>query len=711
MIEVVVNNTKILVEKHLTVLQACEQANIIVPRFCYHEQLSVAGNCRMCLVEIEKSPKPVASCAMPLTPGMVIFTDTPLVKKAREAVLEFLLINHPLDCPICDQGGECDLQDLTLNYGADRSRFFEFKRGVEDKNCGPIIKTIMTRCIHCTRCIRFLTEIAGLEMFGALGRGELMEIGPFFSKYVKTELSGNLVDLCPVGALTSKPYAFLSRNWELKKIESIDILDAFGSNIVIHTRNNTTSGKNLQNKFLIKDQILRVVPKFQATLNEHWLSDKSRYALDGLFFNRTTQILTPTEFYQTGLLVKKYLPNNWSLDFLNFFLTNFSNELIKANKNKNLFIGNIGKLLSVEEIYFFFKFFKKFGISNFLIENSLYNFKIDLPVFYQFNSTYSKIEVADLLCLIYTNPRFDSAMLNIKIRKQYFNKDLLVFYIGSFQDFTYPVIHLGQSIKALVKLAEGKSKYTINFRKAKTPLIILGSDIGLNVDAVSIQNLTLFFAKKCYLFLNNFIGFNLLHKYISQTHMLELGLTLNAKNTLFLLNKEKNLLKNVIFFNNNVENIISGQTFCNFQSFNFNSLVKNSGIIIPTNTVYEKDSILINSEGFIQKTFKSISPLANNKNSEDFLKAVLLLKDKSNSKELTLKTFLFEHPFLENISKKRKQFKVSKNIFNFPLIKVNFILQNKQLTLKQFYISDLISKNSKTMSECNLFYTQTLNFL
>jgi len=212
MIEIIINNNKYVFEKNITVLQACEQANINVPRFCYHEKLSVAGNCRMCLVEIEKSPKPVASCAMPIANGMVVFTETPLVKKAREAVLEFLLINHPLDCPICDQGGECDLQDLTLNYGSDRSRFFEVKHGVEDKDCGPIIKTIMTRCIHCTRCVRFLGELAGFETFGALGRGELMEIGSFMDKYIHSEISGNLIDLCPVGALTSKPYAFLARN-------------------------------------------------------------------------------------------------------------------------------------------------------------------------------------------------------------------------------------------------------------------------------------------------------------------------------------------------------------------------------------------------------------------------------------------------------------------------------------------------------------------
>jgi NADH dehydrogenase/NADH:ubiquinone oxidoreductase subunit G len=211
MIEITINNKKYNVENNLTILQACEKADIVIPRFCYHDKLSVAGNCRMCLVEVEKSPKPVASCAMPLMPNMVIYTETPLVKKAREAVLEFLLINHPLDCPICDQGGECDLQDITLNYGSDRSRFFEFKRGVEDKECGPIIKTIMTRCIHCTRCIRFISEVAGVEDLGAIGRGENTEIGTYINKFLKTELSGNLVDLCPVGALTSKPYAFSAR--------------------------------------------------------------------------------------------------------------------------------------------------------------------------------------------------------------------------------------------------------------------------------------------------------------------------------------------------------------------------------------------------------------------------------------------------------------------------------------------------------------------
>lgn len=268
MIEVTINNVKYSFEKNITVLQACEQVNTNIPRFCYDEKLSVAGNCRMCLVEIEKSPKPVASCAMPLNPGMVIFTNTPLVKKAREAVLEFLLINHPLDCPICDQGGECDLQDITLNYASDRSRFFDFKRSVEDKECGPIIKTIMTRCIHCTRCIRFLTELTGFEIFGATGRGENMAISTYLQKHLNTELSGNLIDLCPVGALTSKPYAFLARNWEFNTIESVDFSDALGSNTLVHSRYNTSSKSRLASKLILKDQILRILPKKNNKINE-----------------------------------------------------------------------------------------------------------------------------------------------------------------------------------------------------------------------------------------------------------------------------------------------------------------------------------------------------------------------------------------------------------------------------------------------------------
>ena len=269
-----IDDEEIEVEAGLTVLQACELAGKEIPRFCYHERLSVAGNCRMCLVEMERAPKPIASCAMPVGEGMVIKTNTELVKRAREGVMEFLLINHPLDCPICDQGGECDLQDQAMGYGMDRSRFLENKRAVEDKYLGPLVSTTMTRCIHCTRCIRFAQEVAGVPELGATGRGEHMEVGTYVEKALSSEMSGNIVDLCPVGALTSKPYAFTARSWELKKTESIDVLDAVGCNIRIDTRGS---------------EVMRILPRNNDDVNEEWISDKTRHACDGLKRQRLDQ--------------------------------------------------------------------------------------------------------------------------------------------------------------------------------------------------------------------------------------------------------------------------------------------------------------------------------------------------------------------------------------------------------------------------------------
>ncbi|MEK9926229.1 MAG: NADH-quinone oxidoreductase subunit NuoG, partial [Alphaproteobacteria bacterium] len=269
-----VNDIEVEVEDGATVLHACEAANVEIPRFCYHDRLSIAGNCRMCLVDMERAPKPIASCAMPAGEGMVIRTDTDRVKKARQGVMEFLLINHPLDCPICDQGGECDLQDQDMGYGLDGSRYAENKRAVEDKNMGPLISTTMTRCIHCTRCVRFATEVAGVPDLGAIGRGEAVEITTYLKKTLASELSANVIDLCPVGALTSKPYAFTARPWELSKTESIDVMDALGSNIRIDARGS---------------QVMRVLPRLNEDINEEWISDKTRYAIDGLRRQRLDQ--------------------------------------------------------------------------------------------------------------------------------------------------------------------------------------------------------------------------------------------------------------------------------------------------------------------------------------------------------------------------------------------------------------------------------------
>ena len=268
MAKVTVDGIEVEVPNGCNVLQACEAAGKEIPRFCYHERLSVAGNCRMCLVEIEKAPpKPFASCAYPVNDGMVVHTDTPMVRAARRGVMEFLLINHPLDCPICDQGGECDLQDQSVGYGGDHSRYHESKRAVVNPDLGPLVKTIMTRCIHCTRCIRFSTEIAGVSEMGATARGESMAVGTYVEKALSSELSGNLIDICPVGALTSKPYAFVARPWELKKTDSVDVLDAVGAAIRVDTRG---------------AEVLRILPRLNEDVNEEWLADKSRFALDGL---------------------------------------------------------------------------------------------------------------------------------------------------------------------------------------------------------------------------------------------------------------------------------------------------------------------------------------------------------------------------------------------------------------------------------------------
>lgn len=280
--------------KNPTILQVCEFFNLHIPKFCYHEKLNVAGNCRMCLVEVEKAPKPIVACATPIMPNMKIYTDTPLVKKARENVLELLLLNHPLDCPICDQGGECDLQDHTKEFSSDRNRNFHYnRRVVEDKITGPIIKTIMTRCIHCTRCVRFMEEIIDDKSLRTLGRGRTTEIGTFVDKFLENEFSGNLADICPVGALTSKPYAFSARNWELKKVKTVDNTDAMGSTISVYTRHSSTpeNFKTSQSNSMQHDKILRILPFYNETINETWISDKTRYAFDGLYKNRLTKPL------------------------------------------------------------------------------------------------------------------------------------------------------------------------------------------------------------------------------------------------------------------------------------------------------------------------------------------------------------------------------------------------------------------------------------
>ncbi len=401
MTKLTIDGVEVEVPAGTTVIQACDKIGVEIPRFCYHERLSIAGNCRMCLVEMEKSPKPIASCAMPVADGMVIKTDTPMVHKARKGVMEFLLINHPLDCPICDQGGECDLQDQALFYGFDRTRYHENKRAVRDKDFGPLIETHMTRCIHCTRCIRFATEVAGVEELGAIGRGEHMEITTYLEGAVSSEMSGNVIDLCPVGALTSKPYAFVARPWELKKTESIDVLDAVGSNIRIDTRG---------------PEVMRVLPRLNEEVNEEWISDKTRFAYDGL----KRQRLDRPYIRENG----KLRAASWqeAFDAIAAALAATSGDKIAAIAGD---LADCEAMLALKELLG--------ALGSPHLDCRQDGAKLDAKnrASYLFNTTIAGIEQADACLLIGSNPRFEAPIVNARLRKRFLMGGFKIAAIGA----------------------------------------------------------------------------------------------------------------------------------------------------------------------------------------------------------------------------------------------------------------------------------------
>ena len=454
-----VNSIEVEVEKGASVLQACEEAGFEIPRFCYHERLSIAGNCRMCLVDMERSPKPIASCAMPASDGMVIDTQSDRVKKAREGVMEFLLLNHPLDCPICDQAGECDLQDQAMGYGQDGSRYKESKRAVEEKQMGPLIKTIMTRCIHCTRCVRFATEVAGVPDLGAIGRGEQVEITTYLEKTIASELSANVIDLCPVGALTSKPYAFISRPWELSKTESIDVMDAQGSNIRIDSRGN---------------QVLRVMPRLNEDVNEEWISDKARFSIDGL---KNQRLDRPYVRGTNG----KLEPASWDMAF----------EVI-AKKIKKVKPSNFGVIagdqVDAETMFSMKLLMEKIGSPHIDCRQDGVDITGSFRTEYLFNSTIAGIDETDAILIIGSNPRFEAPVMNARIRKRYLVGEIPIAYIGQEIDLTYPALFLGSQASLLKEIAEGQHPFCKNLKEAQNPMIIVGNGLLSRDDTKSLLN-------------------------------------------------------------------------------------------------------------------------------------------------------------------------------------------------------------------------------
>ena len=488
-----IDGVEIEVPDGLTVLQACELAGKEIPRFCYHDRLSVAGNCRMCLVEMERSPKPIASCAMPAAPDMVIHTDTPTVQKARQGVMEFLLINHPLDCPICDQGGECDLQDQAMAYGFDRSRYQENKRAVSEKYMGPLIKTIMTRCIQCTRCVRFATEIAGVEEMGLVNRGEHAEITTL-EKAVDSELSGNLVDICPVGALTSRPYAFKARPWELQSTPSVDVMDAVGSNVRVETRGR---------------EVLRVLPRLHEDINEEWIADKTRHACDGLSRQRLDR---PYLRGENGRLREA----GWAEAF-----TAIADRL--EGLQGEAIAGLAGDLCDAESMLALKDLLTALGSANLDCRQDGAKLPAGPRAAYLFNTSIAGIEQADACLLIGTDPRREAPMVNARLRKRFLRGGFPVGLIGPALDLTYGFDHLGEGPAQLAAVAAGEGDLAAKLHSAERPMLVLGMGALARPDGEAILGLARKVALDCGMVGEGWNGFNVLHRAAARVGGLDLG--------------------------------------------------------------------------------------------------------------------------------------------------------------------------------------------
>ena len=570
-----IDGNEITVDAGTTVLQACEKLGIEVPRFCYHERLSIAGNCRMCLVDMERSPKPIASCAMPAGDGMVIHTNTERVKKAREGVMEFLLINHPLDCPICDQGGECELQDQSVAFGAGNARFDENKRAVEDKNMGPLIATTMTRCIHCMRCVRFSDEIGGVDDMGALGRGENAEVVTYLDGLLDTELSGNVIDLCPVGALTSKPYAFTARSWELSSTPSIDVMDAVGSNININTRDG---------------YVMRVLPRIHDDVNEEWISDKTRFAYDGLKKRRLDR-----PYVRKG---DKLAPVTWNEAFAAI------KTGIAGAKGAEV-AGVVGDLADMESMFALKGLLGSLGSDR--IEARQDGAALDASVRsgYIMNSGIAGIEDADLILLVGTNPRTEAPLVNARIRKTVRKGGLKVLNIGPSADLTYDVEDFGDDASLLKSAKGGRHAISKLLKAAEKPMIIVGQAALRGENGSAVLKMARDVADK-YCIKEGWNGFGVLHTAASRVGALDLGLTTDGGMKSILADAEAGKLKAAFLLGaDEFDTAALKDVFTVYVGTHGDEGVKNADVILPAAAYSEKAGTYINTEGRVQKAAKA----------------------------------------------------------------------------------------------------------
>jgi len=577
-----IDGTEIEVADGMTVLQACEEAGVEIPRFCYHERLSVAGNCRMCLVEMERSPKPVASCAMPVGEGMVIRTNTPLVRKAREGVMEFLLINHPLDCPICDQGGECDLQDQAMAYGTGRSRYHENKRAVRDKELGPLVKTQMTRCIHCTRCIRFATEVAGIEELGATGRGETMEVGTYVEKALTSELSANIIDLCPVGALTSRPYAFAARPWELTKTESVDVMDAVGSNIRVDSRGG---------------EVMRVLPVLNEDINEEWISDKTRYACDGL----KRQRLDRPYVRQDGVLK----PASWPAAFAAVA------DRVKAVDGDRI-AAIAGDLADCESMCALKDLMAVLGSPHLDCRQDGAAIDPAVRAGYLFNTTIAGIEQADACLLIGTNPRWEAALINARLRKRWLLGGFPVGVVGPRVDLTYDTEYLGAGPQTLAEIAGGTHPFCETLKAAERPMLIVGAGALARPDGAAVLGAARRIADACGMVKDGWNGFNVLHTAAGRVGGLDVGFVPGAggRGVAGILDGASSGAVDTVFLlgADEIDTAKLGRAFVVYIGHHGDRGAHRADVILPGAAYTEKNATYVNTEGRVQRAWRAVFP-------------------------------------------------------------------------------------------------------
>lgn len=668
---VTINDREFEVEEGLTIIQACKVAEVEIPHFCFHEKLKIAGNCRMCLVEVEKAPKLVASCAMNVSEGMKIYTNNRKVEDARKGVMEFLLINHPLDCPICDQGGECDLQDQAFKYGKKTSRFDENKRAVPDKNLGPLIKTSMNRCIHCTRCVRFATDVAGVPEIGAVGRGENMEITNYLEKTLTSELSGNMIDLCPVGALTSKPYAFTARPWELTKTESIDVMDAMGSNVRIDARGM---------------EVMRILPNANEAINEEWISDKARFSYDGLKVQRIDSPYVKVN----GKLAKA----DWA--------TALKMVAKKINESEGNIATIAGPLVSCEPMFLLQKLFTALGSDLTSANQYGYSFNTKMRGNYLFNTTIAGIESADLCLIIGANIRKSAPVLNSRIGKMERSGSMKVASIGKTSDQTYTAEYLGEDLNILSEIEKGNHAFSKTIKSAKKPIIIIGDGVYGRPDGAAILEMLYRISIKYGVINQDWNGYNILHNHANMVGALDLGFSNGdgMEVSKILENTRKQKVKLLYLLNADDVDMsqIDDDCFVIYQGHHGGPGAQRADVILSEAAYTEQDGIYVNLEGRAQYARRAVSPPGLAKASIDII--------------FELAKYLKQDLGEETLSSVRKQIALANSVFgqigtvipsqmHFDESSNKISDQKINVPTKNYYMDNIICQYSKVMAKCS----------